>query len=181
MITLVDISNVPEEQRLAAHELAKRMQKFSHENLLNFTAAYEFLPSPLAEEGLIKFTTQAPDHKNSWKTFSKRSTFDLEQVVSIFRMMVAGVKHMHDSDFVARDLHPTRLHLEDGKIKWNLIGMPYNFKKLIRGPNYTGHLDMTAPELLTNPDSISKAADIWALGCCLYYFVTKRDPFFSEN
>lgn len=49
MITLVDISNIPEEQRFAAHELAKRMQKLSHENLLNFTAAYEFLPSPLAE------------------------------------------------------------------------------------------------------------------------------------
>ena len=99
----------------------------------------------------------------------------------MFRMMVAGVKHMHDCDFIARDLHPTRIHLEDGQIKWNLIGMPYNFKKLIRGPNYTGHLDMTAPELLINTESISKAADIWALGCCLYFIVTKRDPFYSEN
>ena len=24
-------------------------------------------------------------------------------------------------------------------------------------------------------------ADIWAHGCCLYYLVTKRDPFRSEN
>lgn len=40
MVTLIDISNVPDEQLAAAHEQANSLQRLSHENLLNFTAAY---------------------------------------------------------------------------------------------------------------------------------------------
>lgn len=99
----------------------------------------------------------------------------------MFSMLASAIEHIHEKGIIFRDVHPTRVHIADGVVKLNLIGMPYNFKKLIRGPNYTGHLDMTAPELLINTESISKAADIWALGCCLYFIVTKRDPFSCEN
>ena len=62
-------------------------------------------------------------------------------------MLTAGVAHLHQVGLISRDLHPTRIHLQDGVAKWNLIGMPYNFKKLVRSAVYTGHLDFTAPEL----------------------------------
>jgi serine/threonine protein kinase len=63
-------------------------------------------------------------------------------------MLTAGVAHIHQMGLISRDLHPTRIHLRYGVAKWNLIGMPYNFKKLVRSTVYTGHLDYTAPELL---------------------------------
>ena len=131
---------------------------------------------------MIVFHTEAPDHKLSWKTFSKRN-FDLEQVISMFRMLTCGVQHMHDKGLILRDLHPTRIHISDGCVKWNLIGMPYNFKKLVRSATFTGHLNYTAPELFKDEsgDSLSKAADIFALGCVLFFVVTRRDPFTVEN
>jgi serine/threonine protein kinase len=69
----------------------------------------------------------------------------------------------------------------DGIIKWNLVGMPYNFKKLVKEPAFTGHLNYTAPELLRdrNGKLISPKADIWSLGCCFFFLATKRDPFSS--
>ena len=127
------------------------------------------------------FTTEAPDHKNSWKTFCKHN-FDLEQVVSMFRQMALGVRYMHENNLCFRDLHPTRIHLVDGVIKWNLIGMPYNFKKLVKNPTFLGHLNYSAPEMILEPNSpVTLKADIWALGCCLYHLATKRDPFMCEN
>lgn len=80
---------------------------------------------------------------------------------------------------IFRDLHPTRIHLTDGVIKWNLIGMPYNYKKLLKSPTFSGHLNYSAPEILeSGPENyLSDKADVWALGCCLYYVATKRDPF----
>jgi len=91
---------------------------------------------------------------------------------------------VHDHGLVHRDVHPTRLHWGNGKPVFNLIGLPYNFKKLLKGENFAGHLTFSAPELLAKPsqydsgsNKVSQAVDIWSLGCCLYYFVVKKDPF----
>jgi hypothetical protein len=49
---------------------------------------------------------------------------------------------------IFRDVHPTRIHLTNGEIKFNLVGMPYNFKKLLKNENFSGHLNYSAPEIL---------------------------------
>ena len=69
--------------------------------------------------------------------------------------------------------------MNDGTIKLNLIGMPYNFKKLLKNMSFSGHLNYSAPEILENGQemNLSPKVDIWSLGCCLYYLATKRDPF----
>ena len=73
--------------------------------------------------------------------------------------------------------------MNNGVVKWNMIGMPYNFKKLLKNSTFSGHLNYSAPEILENgPENyLSDKADIWSLGCCLYYIATKRDPFNIEN
>jgi serine/threonine protein kinase len=128
------------------------------------------------------FVTEAPDHRLTWKSFCKLP-YDLEQIVSIFRQLTAGLKAIHEKGIIFRDLHPTRIHLNNGVIKWNLVGMPYNFKKLLKSATFTGHLNYTAPEILQiGPyNMLTDKADIWALGCCLYYVATKRDPYNCEN
>ena len=90
---------------------------------------------------------------------------------------------MHEKNLCFRDLHPTRIHLVDGVLKWNLIGMPYNFKKLAKNPTFLGHLNYSAPEMILDElnSPVTLKADIWALGCCLYHLATKRDPFMCEN
>ena len=133
-------------------------------------------------DGLLIIESEAPDHLLSWKTFSKLD-FDLEQMLSIFRMLTAGVEHIHSNDIIFRDLHPTRIHCDDGIGKWNLIGMPYNLKKLIKEIAFTGHMNYTAPELLKDRrgKALTQKTDIWALGCCFYFLLTKSDPFVQVN
>ena len=77
MITICDISNFPEDQVKSAIKLASAYQKLHHENILNFIQPFRISPT-IVEHGLMIFETEAPDHKLSWKTFS-RHTFDLEQ------------------------------------------------------------------------------------------------------
>jgi serine/threonine protein kinase len=61
--------------------------------------------------------------------------------------------------------------------------MPYNYKKLLKNQQYSGHLNYSAPEILENcPDSLlTPKVDVWSLGCCLYYLITKRDPFDGKD
>ena len=60
-----------------------------------------------------------------------------------------------------------------------MIGMPYNFKKLLKNESFSGHLNYSPPEILEHgsEEFLSQKVDIWSLGCCLYYLATKRDPF----
>lgn len=130
---------------------------------------------------MLVMKTEAPDHLTSWQNFTKHP-FDLEQLLSIFRQMTAAVAHMHEHQLIFRDLYPKRLHLRDGLIKWSLLGMPYNFKKLNKCPTFSGHLIYSAPEILESGQSnfLSDKADIWSLGACLYYIITKKEPFSDQ-
>lgn len=59
-----------------------------------------------------------------------------------------------------------------------MIGMPYNYKKLLKSDTFCGHLNYSSPEMLQdNPENFSAKLDIWALGCCLYFIASKKDPF----
>jgi hypothetical protein len=40
--------------------------------------------------------------------------------------------------------------LKQGLIKINLVGMPYNFKKMLKNKSFCGHLNFSAPEILEN-------------------------------
>ena len=60
--------------------------------------------------------------------------------------------------------------------------MPYNYKKLLKNDNFCVHLNYSPPEALVDGcEEITEKVDIWALGCCLYFMIYKRDPFESSN
>ena len=66
-------------------------------------------------------------------------------------------------------------------MKFNTVGLPYNFKKLLRRSDFSGHVNYSAPELILEKSCFSEKIDIWALGCCIYYIVNKCDPFIGKD
>jgi serine/threonine protein kinase len=136
--------------------------------LLNFTAKTVIL-KPIET---ICFRTESPDHISSWKQFCK-TQMSLFHTLSIFRQLTGAIAHLNAHGIIHRDVHPTRLHIHNGLLKFNTIGLPYNFKKLLKNPNYSGHVSYSAPELINENSDFSYNSDTWSLGCCLYYLVTK--------
>ena len=55
--------------------------------------------------------------------------------------------------------------------------MPFNFKKLLKRENFSGHVNYSAPELILEKMYFSTKVDVWSLGCCIYYMIVKKDPF----
>ena len=119
---------------------------------------------------------EAPENTGSWKSFWKRkfSTFD---ILTIFRQIWEALAHLHKNNIVHRDVHPTRIHFLNGWAKFNHIGMPYNYKKLLKKENFSGHINYSAPELIKEDSGFDGKVDVWSLGWWLYYLYTKNDPF----
>lgn len=93
-----------------------------------------------------------------------------------------AVGFLHSMNFVHRDIHPSRIHVYTGNaIKLNVIGLPYNFKKLIKRDNFTGHINYSAPELIYEQKMFTNKVDMWSLGCCFFYLLTKKNPFDNQD
>jgi serine/threonine protein kinase len=58
-----------------------------------------------------------------------------------------------------------------------VIGFPYNFKKLLKRDDFSGHINYSAPELILEKTELTNKVDLWALGCVLFYLLHKKDPF----
>lgn len=162
---------------MLGQDIAKTLSTLNHKNLLNFKTKVKIYDG-LKPQTLIQMVTECPEHISYWKCFCKKAT-TLEQTLSLFRQLTEGMHYIHEQGHIFRDMHPTRIHLCKGTAKINLVGMPYNFKKLLKNDNFSGHLNYSAPEVLKcqASQSLTNKVDIWSLGCCFYYLVTKRDPF----
>jgi len=81
--------------------------------------------------------------------------------------------------YTHRDVHPSRISLygSNNVVKFNTVGFPYNFKKLLKRDDFSGHINYSAPELILERQEFTNKVDIWALGCTLFFIIHKQDPF----
>lgn len=101
-----------------------------------------------------------------------------EEVFNIITQITQGLEFLHRLGFVHRDVHPSRFQqFANNVVKFNPIGLPYNFKKLLKRDNFSGHINYSAPELILEKPVFLPKVDVWSLGCCLYYLIVKKDPF----
>ena len=106
--------------------------------------------------------------------------------MDMIQILAEGLNILYLNNIIHRDIHPSRILLfnqydKDNNlkevIKFNIVGMPFNFKKLLKRHNFAGHVNYSIPELILENNNFSNKVDVWSLGCCIYYLITKRDPF----
>lgn len=117
----------------------------------------------------------------------QRGPLPVREACDYIRQAATGLQHAHDLGMVHRDIKPSNLLLaaKGGIVKILDMGLA----RLQEGPDgemvsritQEGHIlgtpDFLAPEQARNPRTADIRADIYALGCSLFYLLTAQVPF----
>ncbi len=99
------------------------------------------------------------------------------------RQAATGLEHAHNAGLVHRDIKPANLFLsDDGRIRILDLGLAQDFdseESLTREFNerVLGTADYLAPEQAADSHTVDCRADIYSLGCSLYFLLTGQPPF----
>lgn len=105
------------------------------------------------------------------------------------RQAALGLQHAFEHGLIHRDLKPSNLvrRQSDGLVKVLDLGLARfstqreHTELLTATGAILGTPDFMAPEQFDNPSAVTTRADIYSLGCTLYYLLTGRVPFPGES
>jgi serine/threonine protein kinase len=113
----------------------------------------------------------------------------VESALDYVRQAALGLQHAHDNGLIHRDVKPGNLLVANdagqrsrfGTVKILDLGLarivsPAELNLTSQG-TLMGTPDFIAPEQATDPRNCDGRADLYALGCTLYYLIAGRIPF----
>jgi serine/threonine protein kinase len=112
------------------------------------------------------------------------------EAARIFAEVAAGLAHMHERGLVHRDVKPANVMVRpDGRAVILDLGLSFapgeplpEDPAIAGGKGYVvGTMDYLAPEQAIHATEVGPAADIYSLGCSLFYALTGTLPFPAES
>jgi serine/threonine protein kinase/tetratricopeptide (TPR) repeat protein len=127
------------------------------------------------------------------KFVSDRGPMPVAQAIDCVIQAARGLEAAHAQGIVHRDIKPANLMLDDtGTVRVLDLGLarlvdaanPFNKSvagRLTESGMYMGTVDYMAPEQAEDSHRVDHKADIYSLGCTLYFLLTGREPFVGET
>lgn len=168
----------PEMQARFQREL-EAVGRLEHHNIVRAYDAGEF-------DGRPYFVTELLDGNDLAYFVSKSPPLSLSEFIDIGRQIVAGLQYAHEKGFVHRDIKPSNIFLtKTGVVKLLDFGLAKPFDQSTAetptaqtaSDTIVGTSDFMAPEQIEHSATADHRADIYSLGCTLYFLLTGQAPF----
>jgi len=119
------------------------------------------------------------------KVVEAKGPLSYHDAVEYIRQAAEGLAHAHERGMVHRDIKPSNLFLEkSGIIKVLDLGVARIMEQgehesltLAGNEEVLGTVDYLAPEQLVDPHRVDGRADLYSLGCTLFFLLVGRAPF----
>ncbi len=127
------------------------------------------------------------DGSNLHAVVAEHGRLSVPRAVSYAVQALRGLEHAHAAGLVHRDVKPGNLILDrSGGVKLLDLGLARYQQDAAKNANITakydenvliGTADFIAPEQTQDSSAVDHRADIYSLGCTLYFFLAGRSPF----
>ncbi|QEG24382.1 serine/threonine protein kinase [Mariniblastus fucicola] len=119
-----------------------------------------------------------------YETVRDNGPMPIDDAVDAIIQSAEGLLHAHEKEMVHRDVKPANLlRTESGSIKILDLGLAlFNTEgeeslTVLYNEKVMGTADYLSPEQAVNSHEVDHRADIYSLGCTLYFLLTGRPPF----
>lgn len=119
-----------------------------------------------------------------YQTVRNHGALSIEEAVDAIIQCSEGLSHAHEKELVHRDIKPANLlRTDSGLVKILDLGLALfsvegeESLTVLHNEKVMGTADYLSPEQAINSHNIDHRADIYSLGCTLYYLLTARPPF----
>ena len=109
---------------------------------------------------------------------------EIEEAINYVAQAAEGLAHAHERDLVHRDIKPANvLKTDQGDIKILDLGLALVSQgeseslTVLHNEKVMGTADYLSPEQAVNSHDVDSRADIYSLGCTLYYLLVGHPPF----
>jgi serine/threonine-protein kinase len=109
---------------------------------------------------------------------------DFATAADVIAQAANGLEHAHSKGVIHRDVKPANLLLDtEGRVRLLDMGLALvsasdeESLTVAHNENVLGTADYLAPEQALNSHGVDHRADIYGLGCTLYYLLTGKPPF----
>ena len=164
--------STPESEAAFRREM-RMLGRLDHENLVRaFDAGYDAM--------VYYLVTELVPGLDLKRHVQKQGPLNEMVAASVISQAARGLAHAHQEGLVHRDVKPGNLLvMHDGRVKVLDLGLAGSQieEESSRLGRVVGTMDYIAPEQIRAPDDVGPSADIYALGCTLYYAVSGQVPF----
>ena len=122
--------------------------------------------------------------RDLYETVKEKGPLSFDDAAGHIIEAAKGLAHAHEKGLVHRDIKPANLLLtRDGEVKILDLGLAL-FQEdeeesltVLYNEKVMGTADYLSPEQAINSHEVDHRADIYSLGCTLYYLLTGKPPF----
>jgi serine/threonine protein kinase len=171
------------EQNGVAERFLREIQSAAHLNHPNVVTAYSALPLG----GSLAFAMEYVEGEDLAKLMKARGSLPVAYACYCVRQAALGLQHAHEKHMVHRDIKPQNLILARDSAKHIVKVLDFGLAKVLQeGGNQReltasgmmmGTPDYMAPEQSVDAATADIRADIYSLGCTLYYLLAGEPPF----
>lgn len=163
------------------HREAQAVAALDHPNIVR---AYD-VDSEIDGKMEIHFLVmEYVEGKSLQEVIAKRGVLPPHDAADYIRQAAEGLEHAHEAGLVHRDIKPGNLLLDKtGTVKLLDLGLARFFDDeensltVEHDEKVLGTADYLAPEQAVDSHSVDKRADLYSLGCTLYFLLTGNPPF----
>lgn len=175
----VKILRTPERTDGAAERLFQEWQILKRLDHPHIVRVVDFGAEPDCEYLVLEYVPGA----NLEHLVKEASPIPFQAAGELVRQVALGLAHVHAHGVIHRDIKPSNVIVTRfGTAKVIDFGVARESSglaslTLAHGDNLLGTVDYMAPEQAFLPHQVDERADVYALGCTLYYLLTGQPPF----